>query len=99
MVTSRSSFNNATPLQPHTQRPNLPEGLWGDAARLAAQPRQPPLASKVHPKIVQERFGHSSIAITMDSYSHLMPNIQEGAASAVDDVLRAAINRRSKDVG
>ena len=57
------------------------------------------LASKVHPKIVQERFGHSSIAITMDSYSHLMPNIQEGAASAVDDVLRAAINRRSKGVG
>lgn len=57
------------------------------------------LASKVHPKIVQERFGHSSIAITMDIYSHLMPNIQEGAASAVDDVMRAAINRRSKDVG
>jgi integrase len=57
------------------------------------------LASKIHPKVVQERFGHSSIAITMDIYSHLMPNIQEGAASAVDDVLRAAINRRSKDVG
>jgi integrase len=57
------------------------------------------LASKVHPKIVQERFGHSSIAITMDIYSHLMPNIQEGAAAAVDDAMRAAINRRSKDVG
>jgi integrase len=57
------------------------------------------LASKVHPKVVQERFGHSSIAITMDIYSHLMPNIQEGAAVAVDDALRAAINRRSKDVG
>jgi integrase len=57
------------------------------------------LASKVHPKIVQERFGHSSIAVTMDIYSHLMPNIQEGAASAIDDVLRAAINKRAKDVG
>lgn len=57
------------------------------------------LASKVHPKIVQERLGHSSIAITMDIYSHLMPNMQEDAAAAVDDVLRAAINRRSKDVG
>jgi integrase len=52
-----------------------------------------------NPKIVQERFGHSSIAITMDIYSHLMPNIQEGAAAAVDDALRAAINRRSKNVG
>jgi integrase len=57
------------------------------------------LASKVHPKVVQERFGHSSIAITMDIYSHLMPNIEEGAAAAVDDVMRAAINKRSKDVG
>jgi integrase len=52
------------------------------------------LASNVHPKIVQERLGHSSIAITLDIYSHLMPNMQEGAAAAVDGVLRAAINKR-----
>jgi integrase len=57
------------------------------------------LASGVHPKVVQERFGHSSIAITMDIYSHLMPNIQGQAAVAVDDVMRAAINRRAKVVG
>jgi integrase len=57
------------------------------------------LAENVHPKIVQERLGHSSIAITMDIYSHLMPNMQEGAAAAVDGVLRAALNKRSKDVG
>jgi hypothetical protein len=35
----------------------------------------------------------------MNIYNHLIPNIQEGAGSAVDDVLRAAIKRRSKDVG
>ncbi len=46
------------------------------------------LAAKVHPKVVQERLGHSSIAITMDIYSHLMPNIQGEAAAAVDDVMR-----------
>jgi len=57
------------------------------------------LASNVHPKIVQERLGHSSIAITMDIYSHLMPNMQEGAAATVDGVLRAAINKRADDVG
>jgi integrase len=57
------------------------------------------LASNVHPKIVQERLGHSSIAITMDIYSHLMPNMQEGAASAVDGVLRAAINKRAETDG
>jgi integrase len=57
------------------------------------------LASNIHPKVVQERLGHSSIAITMDIYSHLMPNMQGDAADAVDGMLRAAINKRSKDVG
>lgn len=57
------------------------------------------LASNVHPKIVQERLGHSSIAITLDIYSHLMPNMQEGAAAAVDGVLRAAIKKHTDDVG
>jgi len=57
------------------------------------------LASNIHPKIVQERLGHSSIAITMDIYSHLMPNMQGEAAAAVDGVLRAALNKRTDDVG
>ena len=48
------------------------------------------LAENVHPKIVQERLGHSSIAITMDIYSHLMPNMQADAAAKVDAALRAA---------
>jgi integrase len=56
------------------------------------------LAVNIHPKIVQERLGHSSIAITMDIYSHLMPNMQGEAAAAVDVVMRAAINKRSDDV-
>lgn len=56
------------------------------------------LASNIHPKIVQERLGHSSIAITLDIYSHLMPNMQEEAAAAVDVALRAALNKPS-DVG
>jgi len=33
----------------------------------------------VHPKIVQERLGHSSIRVTLDIYSHLMPNMQKDA--------------------
>jgi hypothetical protein len=33
----------------------------------------------VHPKIVSERLGHSTIAITMDLYSHLMPTLQKEA--------------------
>ena len=39
------------------------------------------------------------IAITLDIYSHLVPNMQEGAVAAVDGVLRAAINKRVEDAG
>ena len=56
-------------------------------------------SANVHPKIVQERLGHSSIAIVLDIYSYLMPNMQEGAAAAVDGMLRAAINKRVEDAG
>jgi integrase len=52
------------------------------------------LASGVHPKIAQERLGHSSVAITMDLYSHVLPGLQADAAARVDDGVRAAINRR-----
>jgi integrase len=57
------------------------------------------LAAKIHPKVVQERLGHSSIAITMDIYSHLMPNMQGEAAAAVDAALRLAIKKPSDDLG
>ena len=52
------------------------------------------LAPNVHPKIVQERFGHSSVATTMDISSHLLPNMQEDAAAKVDAALAAAIKAR-----
>jgi hypothetical protein len=42
---------------------------------------------------------HSSIAITMDIYSHLMPNMQGEAAAVVDGALHAAINKRADDIG
>jgi integrase len=41
----------------------------------------------VHPKIVQELLGHSNISQTMDTYSHVLPNIQEEAVSALEKVL------------
>ena len=41
------------------------------------------LASNVHPKIVQERLGHSSIAITLDMYSHVLPKMQADAVAAL----------------
>jgi len=37
------------------------------------------LKQGVHPKVVQERLGHASIAITLDTYSHVAPGLQEAA--------------------
>jgi integrase len=38
------------------------------------------LAAGEHPKIVSERLGHSTIAITLDTYSHVLPGLQAAAA-------------------
>lgn len=42
------------------------------------------LEAGINPKIVSERLGHSSIATTMDIYSHVLPGLQESAALALD---------------
>jgi integrase len=39
---------------------------------------------------VSERLGHSSIVITMDTYSHVLPGMQEDAARRIDLAMRAA---------
>ncbi|MCK1289916.1 tyrosine-type recombinase/integrase [Bradyrhizobium sp. 30] len=54
------------------------------------------LASGVHPKIASERLGHSSIAITLDLYSHVLPNMQAHAIQTMDNDLRAAISKRAR---
>jgi integrase len=40
-----------------------------------------------HPKVLQERLGHKSIKITMDTYSHALPTMQEGIADVLDAVV------------
>jgi len=46
------------------------------------------LGRNVNPKVVSEMLGHSSIAITLDTYSHVLPNMQSEAAKALEDALR-----------
>ena len=41
------------------------------------------LQAGVHPKVVQEHLGHSTIAITLDIYSHVIPVMQEEAAAMI----------------
>jgi integrase len=57
------------------------------------------LKGKVHPKVVQERLGHSTIAITLDIYSHVIEGMQEDAAEIVDAALQAALNKRQNRIG
>jgi hypothetical protein len=46
------------------------------------------LKGGVHPKIVSERLGHANIGITLDTYSHVVPGLQEAAALRFDTLLR-----------
>lgn len=46
------------------------------------------LKQEVHPQIVRERLGHSTITITLDIYSHLLPGMQRKVANQFEDLLR-----------
>ena len=49
------------------------------------------LRQGVHPKVVQERLGHANVSITLDTYSHVAPHMQEAAAERIDVGLRRAL--------
>jgi integrase len=42
------------------------------------------MAAGEHPKVVQERLGHSSIQLTLDTYSHVVPGMQERATERLE---------------
>jgi integrase len=46
------------------------------------------LSRNVNPKIVSEMLGHSSVSITLDIYSHVLPTMQSSAVRALEDALR-----------
>jgi integrase len=48
------------------------------------------LRAGVHPAVVSERLGHSSIAVTIDLYSHAVPGLQREAAGVVGDLILGA---------
>jgi integrase len=51
------------------------------------------LKQGIHPKIVQERLGHASIQMTLDTYSHVAPGLQQAAAERFDQ----ALNHKAKN--
>jgi len=62
----------------------LPEIRFHDLRHTAATLM---LQQGVHPKVVQERLGHSSISLTLDTYSHVIPSMQQEAADKMDELL------------
>ena len=54
-----------------------------DAATLALQ-------AGVHPKVVSERLGHATVSITLDTYSHAIPAMQEEAAQLIAGLVFAS---------
>ncbi|MBA2364304.1 MAG: site-specific integrase, partial [Chloroflexia bacterium] len=67
------------------RRADLPDIRFHDLRHTAATLL---LGQGVNPKVVQERLGHSSIKMTMDIYSHVLPNMQADAAGKLDRLFR-----------
>ena len=72
------------------RRASLPDIRFHDLRHTAASLM---LQQGIHPKVVQERLGHSTISITLDIYSHVLPSLQDEAAEKLDSLLAAGVTR------
>jgi integrase len=72
--------------QPLLKRAGLPRIRFHDLRHTAATLL---LDRGVNPKIVSEMLGHASISITLDTYSHVLPTMQQSAAAEMDAALAA----------
>ena len=81
-----ADYTNLLPrhFKPLLRRAGLPDIRFHDLRHTCATLL---LTKGVHPKIVSEMLGHSSVAITLDIYSHVIPGLGEAAASAMEEAL------------
>ena len=70
--------------KPLLKRAGLPDIRFHDLRHTCATLL---LAKGVHAKLVQELLGHSTISITLDTYSHVLPGMGDAAAGAMDEAL------------
>lgn len=66
------------------KKSDLPDIRFHDLRHTAATLM---LQEGVHPKVVQERLGHSTISMTLDTYSHVLPNMQDDAVARMEKLL------------
>jgi integrase len=69
--------------KPLLQRAGLPQIRFHDLRHTCATLL---LSRNVHPKYVQELLGHATVAITLDTYSHVIPGMGNHTARAMEDV-------------
>ena len=79
----KSNFTRRS-FRPLLKKAGLPPIRFHDLRHTAASLL---FAEGVHPKVVQERLGHATIAITLDTYSHVIPTMQKEAATQLDALL------------
>lgn len=82
-----------TPMEPRNllrhfkdvlEKADLPDIRFHDLRHSAATLM---LRQGTHPKVVQERLGHSTISLTLDTYSHVVPSMQRETAEKLDEIL------------
>jgi integrase len=56
------------------------------------------IAEGAHPKLIQTRLGHSSITITLDTYGHLLPSLEEALAAKLDVAFAVAATAATDNV-
>ena len=53
------------------------------------------LAAGVNAKVVSERLGHSTVRLTLDTYSHVLPSMRAEAADILGKLITGALSRQS----
>ncbi|HET8630265.1 MAG TPA: site-specific integrase [Thermomicrobiales bacterium] len=71
----------------HLRRAGLPDIRFHDLRHSCASLL---LAQNVHPRVVMETLGHSTITLTMNTYAHVLPEAQRQAAALMDGLFGAA---------
>jgi integrase len=88
-----SNFYRRT-FKPAVIAAGLPEGLrFHDLRHTCAALL---IAQGAHPKAMMERFGHSSVTVTLDRYGHLFPSLDETLVDGLERTYREAISKSSR---